>query len=256
MDGLFVRVLGPIRAECRGRAIPLGSPQCKAVLAVLVVRRNELVSVEQLIHSLWADAVPASARAQVQSRICTLRTAVRRGGIADEVLATVRGGYQLRLPEGGLDVDLFHAALATAEDHQRCGRAGEASAVLRQALAGWPGDAYADVDLAITRQAATHLANLRLLAVERWVEAELGAGSAGPLVADLSRLVAEHPYHERLRGHLMRALVGSGRSAEALAVYRAGRRQLVEELGVEPSEELQDLHRCILGGRLVLTSKP
>jgi DNA-binding SARP family transcriptional activator len=245
---MFVRVLGPVAIECQGQQVALGGPQSRALLSLLIVRRGEAVSTEWIIDGLWGEA-PPSARAQVQNRVCRLRSVLDPVGAL--ALETVGTGYRLCVPPGLLDLDVFRANVDSAETYLRQGLPGQAAAVLRDALGIWRDQPYADVDLPVVQEAAKHLAVLRLVAIERWVAAELSGGASGAVLPELSRLVAQHPYHERLRAHLMTALCMSGRAAEALAVYRDGRHRLVQELGIEPSAELQSLHRQILGGRQV-----
>jgi DNA-binding SARP family transcriptional activator len=249
MKTVLVRVLGPVAIECQGQQVALGGPQSRALLALLIVRRGEVVSTEWLIDGLWGGAPPPSARAQVQNRVCRLRSLIRVDPVGGLALESVATGYRLCVPPGMLDLDLFRSTVDAAETYLRQGLAGQAAAVLRDALGIWRDRPYADVDLPVVQEAAKHLAVLRLVAVERWVAAELSGGTTGAVLPELSRLVAEHPYHERLRAHLMTALCMSGRAAEALAAYRDARRRLVQDLGVEPSVELQSLHRQILSGR-------
>lgn len=251
VDGLFVRVLGPIGAEFDGVPLRLGSPQCRAVFALLVLRRNALVSTDQLIESLWLGRPPTTARAQIHNRVSALRRAVSAPGEGSRTtrLESVGTGYRLWLEDGRLDLDLFQAQLRVAEDQWRTGQPSAAAATFRSALDGWTGPAFSDVDARAVRQAANHLADLRLAAVERWIAAESAAGPGPTLIFELARLVAEHPFHERFQAHLMSALARSGRSVEALAAYRDARIRLADELGIEPSEALQALHRAILAGR-------
>jgi DNA-binding SARP family transcriptional activator len=251
MTPMFVRVLGAVTIESQGRQLALGGPQCRAILSLLLVRRGEVASTEWIIDGLWGGAPPPSARAQVQNRVCRLRSVIGVGPVGALALETVGTGYRLCVPPGLLDLDVFRAKVDSADAYLRQGLAGQAAAVLRDALGVWRDRPYADVDLQVVQEAAKHLAVLRLVAVERWVAAELSGGASAAVLSELSRLVAEHPYHERLRAHLMTALCMSGRAAEALAVYREGRHQLVQDLGVEPSAELQSLHRQILSGRQV-----
>jgi len=246
---VFVRVLGPVAIERQGQRAALGGPQARALLALLLVRRGEVVSTEWLIDGLWGETPPPSARAQVQNRVCRLRSVICVEPVGALALETVGTGYRLCVPPGLLDLDLFRGNVDSAETYLRQGLTSQAAAVLRDALGTWRDRPYADVDLPVVQEAAKHLAVLRLVAVERWVAAELSGGAAGAVLPELDRLVAEHPYHERLRAHLMTALCMSGRAAEALAVYRDGRHRLAQDLGVEPSAELQSLHRQILGGR-------
>jgi predicted ATPase/DNA-binding SARP family transcriptional activator len=228
MVGVEVSLLGPVEATRSGRAVDLGGPQQRALLALLALRAGRVVPVGSLIDALWPESPPASAGKVVQTYVSRLRKT-----LGEEAIERRGAGYLLRLaPEA---VDLVQFERLSAE-----GRFAEA-------LALWRGPALADLaGLPRLQAEAERLEELRLQALEERIEADLDAGADAELVAELQALVAEQPLRERPRGLLMRALYRSGRQAEALAVYQQGRRLLVDELGIEPSAELRELHAAVL----------
>jgi predicted ATPase/DNA-binding SARP family transcriptional activator len=239
------RLLGPLEAVEDGRPLALGGRQQRAVLAIMLLHANELVPAERLIDVVWGERPPPTAATTVQVYVSRLRKLLGR-----ELLVTRPSGYILRVPPEQIDVRraerLIAAAHETAEPVRR-------SALLRDALALWRGSALADFaydDFA--RADAERLEDLRLATLESAVEAELELGRHAELVPELEALLEEHPLRERLRELLMLALYRAGRHADALSVYRDGRRRLVEELGLEPGPALQQLERQILAHDPVL----
>jgi DNA-binding SARP family transcriptional activator len=235
-------ILGPVEVVVDGRALQLGGPRPRAVLALLLLRANSVVAAEKLIDELWGDAPPATAANVLQSYVSSLRRVLGR-----DAIETRGRGYALRLPPGTLDLHRFERRAAEGSAALAAGRAQEAADALAEALALWRGPALADVAAdEVARAESARLDELRLAALERRVEAELACGRHADLVGELDALVAEHPLRERLRGFQMLALYRSGRQAEALEAYRAARTRLVDELGIEPGAALQELHRAVL----------
>jgi predicted ATPase/DNA-binding SARP family transcriptional activator len=227
------RVLGPLEVWDDGRRLELGARKQRELLGLLLLRANEVVSVRRLVDELWGEHPPATAAKLVQGYVSALRKT-----IGADVVVTRAGGYLIRVANGELDLQLFEGLLAQAG-----GTPPEVAAeVLREALALWRGPALADLDVV----GAGRLDELRLLARIERIEADLALGCPATLVSELDALVVEHPYRERLRGQLMLALYRTGRQAEALEAYREARRVLAEELGIEPSPELQALQNAIL----------
>jgi DNA-binding SARP family transcriptional activator len=225
------RVLGPLEVEGEAGQVGLGGARQRALLALLLTRANEVVSSDRLIEGLWPSATPRTAANTLQFYVSQLRKVLG----ADRIL-TRSPGYLIRVHPGELDLDRFEHLV---ED-------GSADS-LREALALWRGPALADVAYESFAQAEIHrLEELRLLATERRIEADLATGRDAELVGELEELVREHPLREQLRALLMRALYRSGRQAEALAVYAAARGMLVDELGLEPGPVLRDLEQAIL----------
>ena len=233
------RLLGPFEVLEDDRPVDLPKGKPRALLARLLLDAGRVVSAETLVESIWGDPSPPSAPKVLQVYVSQLRKALGPGRIE-----TRAPGYRLRAERDEYDLGRFEtladAARATSDSVRR-------AQFLAEALALWRGPGLAEFRREpFARPAARRLAELRLGALEARIEAELELGRHERLVAELETLVEEEPLREQLRRQLMVALYRSGRQAEALAVYRAGRRLLVDELGIEPSPELQDLERAIL----------
>jgi DNA-binding SARP family transcriptional activator len=249
-------VLGPLQAYADGRSVAVGGGRQRALLALLLVHAGEVVSRDRLIEELWAGEPPPGGSQSLDAYLSRLRRAFREAG-ADEVLATRAPGYVLQAEE--TDARRFEALAAQSREALAVGDAGRAAPVLAEALALWRGAAYAEVaDEPWARAEAGRLAGLRMSATEDRIEAELALGHHAALVPELEVLVAREPTRERLAGQLMVALYRSGRQADALAAYRAVRRSLVEELGLEPGPELRRLEAAVLAQdpALDLPAKP
>jgi DNA-binding SARP family transcriptional activator len=232
------RLLGPLEVIERDRSLALGGAKQRSLLAVLLLHANELVSADRLIDELWAEAPPATAAKSVQVYVSRLRKELGEGR-----LETRAPGYLLRVDSAEHDLARFRQLTAEAAGAD----ADDAAEKLRQALALWRGPALADLAYEPFAQAEiTRLEELRWAALEQRVDADLACGRHAELVGELEALVAEHPLRERLRAQLMLALYRSARQAEALDAYRAARRELSEELGLEPSDELKRLEQAIL----------
>jgi YVTN family beta-propeller protein len=232
------RILGPLEVRHAGRRLELGAAKRRALLAVLLLRANEAVSSDRLVDELWGSTPPTLAPKLVQGHVSALRKLLGAGRIV-----TRPPGYLIDVGDGELDL-LEFSRLVQAAHGQAPGRAAE---LLREALALWRGPALADVDLeGFAARDVEQLEELRLAALLDRIEADLVLGREAQLVAELEPLVGRHPFNERLRAQLMLALYRSGRQADALASYQQGRRVLVEELGLEPGDELKELERRIL----------
>ena len=239
-------VLGPVEATRGGERLPLGGSKQRALLAVLVLHANEVVSTEQLIDELWADDPPATAVKMVQVYVSRLRHEFERADAENGLLVTSAPGYVLRLARDQADLDRFQG-LAEAGHAARPDRPDEASQLFASALALWRGAALSDVALEPFAQAAIpRLDELRLATLEERIDVDLALGRHGRLVGELRELVGQHPLRERFRLQLMLALYRSGRQAEALEAYRDARVTLSDELGIEPSPELQQLETAVL----------
>src|SRR4051812_1985992 len=215
---------------------------------MLLLRPNELVPADQLIEDLWEGEPPPTASKTLQVHISRLRHALAEGrnGDADPVVTT-RGGYMLRVERDQVDALRFQALASEGTAALVEGAHARASARLRSALGMWRGGALADFTYSsFAQDAIARLEGLRLVALEAAVEAELALGRHAELIPELKFLVKRHPVSEHLRAQLMLALYRAGRQAEALGIYRAGRRVLVDQLGIEPGEELRGLERAIL----------
>ncbi len=244
------RILGPLEAYHGDRQLPLGGIRQRALLAMLLVHANEVVATDQLISELWGEPPPAEASKTLQVTVSRLRKALepdRKAGEASELLITRPPGYELRVEPGQLDLERFEQAAADGRRALEAGDPATASARLQEALAVWRGPALADLAYESFSQGEIgRLDELRLGALEDRLRADLELGRHGELTAELEDLVGRHPLRERLRAQLMLALYRCGRQAEALEVYAKARLALVEELGIEPSRELQELQSAIL----------
>jgi YVTN family beta-propeller protein len=232
------RILGRLEVLEDGRPVALAGAKQRELLAMLLLSAGEVVSRDRLIEGLWGTAPPETATTALQVHVSQLRKLVGR-----DVIMTRAPGYMIDVEEGELDLERFERLVEAARGEEPAA----AAARLREALALWRGPALADIDATEFAEAErARLEERRLEVIEQRIEADLELGRQAELVPELERLVREHPLRERLRGQLMLALYRCGRQADALQAYRAGRRLLDEELGLQPGEELRHLERAIL----------
>ena len=240
------RILGPLEVCADGRAIEIGGPKLRTLLAILLLRANESVPRDVLVHELWGEQPPAGAQGSLEVYVSRLRKALGAAASGSAVV-TRPGAYCLRLADGQLDVRRFERLVQEGRSALAGNLPGQAGESLRAALQLWRGNALADLSSEPFAQVEIRrLEELRLGAIEERLEADLALGRHAELVSELEVLVAAHPLRERLHGQLMIALYRCGRQAEALEAYQAARRTLVEELGLEPGPSLQRLERAIL----------
>jgi DNA-binding SARP family transcriptional activator/tetratricopeptide (TPR) repeat protein len=246
---LRFEILGPVRCWNGATEIDVGSPGQRAVLAALLIRRGRPMSRNELVDALWADDPPAGAANVVHKYVAGLRRALepdRPNRAPSRVVRSVQAGYQIRNEGDQLDLDLFDAHVAAA---RRLSGGGAAQGALREldaALALWQGPPLGGIRGAFVAVEGARLAELRLAIVDERAQTLLDLDRPADLVVDLPALIAEHPFRERLRSHLMLALYRNGRPADALAVYQDARQVMVAELGLEPGPELESLQRQIL----------
>jgi DNA-binding SARP family transcriptional activator len=242
------RILGALEVTAARLPLELGSGRPRALLGLLLLHRNEVLSSERVVDELWGGRpAPASAAKIVHNGVSRLRRALVSGGAPAGLLGTKGHGYVLHVAPGELDADRFELAVAEGRRALAAGAPERASVGLHDALALWRGPALAE--FAFEPFAAADIARLeecRLTAVESRIEADLALGAESTLVGELELLVARHPLRERLRGQLMLALYRSGRQAEALAAFQDARRLLASELGLEPHPTLRRLEHAIL----------
>jgi DNA-binding SARP family transcriptional activator len=238
------RILGPLEVWHAGRRVDVAGARQRALLSVLLLQAGEVVSTDRLIDEVWGDDPPTAGATALRVRISQLRRSL---GPAGELLVTQAPGYVMRLQPDQLDLRRFERLVEDGGEALARGDPPGAAESLRQALALWRGPPLGDVGGApFAPIASARLEELRIVAIELRVEAELRLGQHAPLVAELRALVEEHPLRERLWGLLMTALYRDGRQADALAAYRDARRRLVDEIGLEPGPDLHELERRIL----------
>jgi DNA-binding SARP family transcriptional activator len=235
------RVLGPLEVLDRDGPIELGGPRQRALLAFLLVHANEVVAAERLIEELRSDAESGASALQVA--VSRLRKVLR----AEDRLLTQPPGYLLRVAPDECDRELFEQLFDEARRALEEGQVEAAADTLRRAMALWRGTPFAEFLYEPFAQAEiARLEELRLTCLEARIDADLALGRHTGLVSELEALTRAHPLRERPRAQLMLALYRTGRHAEALDVYQETRRHLVDELGIEPSHHLRDLHQAML----------
>jgi DNA-binding SARP family transcriptional activator len=245
--GVTVGVLGPVRAWRAGRPLPAGPAQRQLVLAVLALRAGTAVPREELVDALWEQA-PASAVNAVHKHVCALRAVLEparpdRGG---QLLATVAGGYELRLAPGAVDALAFAADTARARRAASAGDLPVAAAALAAALGRWRGTALAGLDGPRAGALAQGLHEARLAAAEDHARVLLALGRPGQAAAALVRPAAEHQLRESMCELLMLARYQAGDMPGALVAYHATRQVLAAELGADPGPALTGLLQQIL----------
>jgi DNA-binding SARP family transcriptional activator len=249
VPALRVGVLGPLRVWRGETVVDLGPVQQRVVLAVLALQAGRPVGRQQMINAVWGDAPPRNAVNLVQRHVSGLRRVLepeRPGHAPSGLLVWIDVGYQLTLPKRALDLDVFEGELRRARAARVAGRLREAAEALHSALGLWRGPICDGLSSPFLDAQADRLEESRISVLEERIELDLAVGVRADLIAELRDLVAEHPLRERLHGLLMLALYRAGRQADALAAFRDARRQLREELGIEPAAPLQRLHQQIL----------
>jgi DNA-binding SARP family transcriptional activator len=235
---LEFRILGPLEVVDGEDALHLGGQKQRALLALLLLDPNRVVSTDRIVDALWGEEPPRTAATSLQNFVSQLRKL-----LGPETLVTKPPGYELRLAGEQLDLQRFRRLV----DEARGEPPEERAERLRLALALWRGPPLADLGFeSFAQSEIVRLEESRLAVVEDRIEAELEAGRHAELAGELETLAEEHPLRERLRAQLMLALYRAGRQAEALQIYHDTRRVLVEELGIDPSPSLQHLHGSIL----------
>jgi DNA-binding SARP family transcriptional activator/tetratricopeptide (TPR) repeat protein len=246
---LRVGVLGPVTAWYGDQELSVGQPRQQAVLGILAMRANRVISRGELVDAVWGHDPPASAEGGIYTYVAGLRRIIEptrslRG--PGRVLVSSGAGYVLHLVPGQPDAVSFERHLGRARQLRKGGDAAGAAAELSSALALWRGIAFAGVPGPFAETERVRLGELRSAAAEEQADVLLSLGRHEEVVPDLTAMVADHPLRERMRGLLMTALYRSGRPAEALRVFQEGRRVLAEELGIDPGADLSRIHQQVL----------
>jgi DNA-binding SARP family transcriptional activator len=240
------RILGPMEVLDGLRHVDLPAGRARALLALFILRAGEAVPVDRVIDDLWGEHPPPTVHTIVQGFVSRLRKILEPGRDPREqpaILQTAGQGYRLAIDPQAVDAHRFTRLLDDARNADEEAR----SSTLRGALALWRGPALADFTYEpFAQQAIAALEELRVVAIEERIDADLALGLHGQVVPELKRLITAHPFRERIRGQLMLALYRSGRQRDALAAYRDAREALVEELAIEPGPALRRLERAIL----------
>ena len=235
-------VLGPLEVRDGVSPLPLGGAKQRALLAILLLHRDQVVATDTLVDALWGERPPETAATALHGLISNLRRL-----LGPELIVTRPPGYVVRLGLHRLDLDRFEALAEAGRRALEQHDASKAATSLSAGLELWRGPPLGDVrDIRILQPEIRRLEELRSAVLEDRIEADLALGRAGELVGELESLVAREPFRERLRGQLMVALYRSGRQAQALEVYREGRSTLVGEVGIEPGAALRELQGAIL----------
>src|SRR4051794_24131246 len=238
------RILGPLEALDSERRLPLGGARQRSVLALLLLHGNEALTRDVIIDRLWGDEPPATAAKVLQNCISALRKELPGG---TETLRTVGGAYALTLGPDELDRDRFERLVAEGRAALSEQQHADATERLAQALGLWRGAPLSDFAYEpFAQEEIARLEELRAVALEERIEADLALGRHAQVVGDLEALVRRHPLRERVRGLLMVALYRCGRQAEALETYREGARRLRDELGLEPGPALREIEAKVL----------
>jgi DNA-binding SARP family transcriptional activator len=243
-------VLGPLQIWVRDHECAPRTPKVLQVLAMLLVRANRTVETESLINELWGERPPRSALTTIQTYIYQIRKLIERQQISrrgEDALVTRPPGYLLRIPPEQLDFEQFRQLRHRGRTHLSAGEFREASAALRGALALWSENPLSNVKLG--PQLEAHVADLQeqmRITLQSAIESEMNLGLHRELIGELRSLIATYPLDEWFHQQLMLALDRSGRRSDALHVYRNLRGLLNGELGIDPSEAIQNLHRLLL----------
>ncbi|HEX3794245.1 MAG TPA: BTAD domain-containing putative transcriptional regulator [Acidimicrobiales bacterium] len=244
---LQIRVLGPVEVSWNGAVVDIGGLKARALLSRLLIDRNLTVTVDRLLDSLWTDHDGEGAEISLRSTVSRLRKRLRDAGVEDELIITRAPGYVMQVEAESIDVVRFERLVTEGRNRLAGHDPVGAVSSLQTAEALWCGMAYSEVrDEPFARAEARRLDELRLVAVETRLDAEIGLGRHSNLVGELEALTSAHPMRERLWTQRMLALYRAGRQAEALRVFQELRTILVAELGIEPGHDPTWLEQAIL----------
>jgi DNA-binding SARP family transcriptional activator len=238
-------ILGSLEVGPPQRRIQITAPKQRAVLAALLLGANNEVPLDELMRFVWDGRPPATAQTTLQSYIYRLRQILRP--LPGVRLRTNIDSYVLDVERADTDLWYFRGEIDEARQKARLGQPAESVAGLRRAIAVWRGNSLSGIPGQTIAQEARVLEGERIAAYEELFDTEISLGNARQIIPELHKVVSVYQYHEVFRAQLMLALYASGRQAEALQNYALIRRWLRDRLGIEPGQELQQLHRSILG---------
>jgi serine/threonine-protein kinase PknK len=239
-------ILGPLTAGVDGQRVELGGRKQRDLLAMLLIDPNRCIPASRIADALWRGEPPASADVTLRTHVSHLRRRLATIG-AQDALVTRQAGYGLFLHPDQVDAAQFEHLLGLGQQALGLGEPQRAARLLADALRLWRGPVLDDLDPPeFAHTEAARLEELRLVALDHRIDADLTLGRHRAVIAELQRLVVAHPFRERLHCQLMLALYRSGRQADALAVSSSVRRQLAHELGVDPGPALRELETAIL----------
>jgi SARP family transcriptional regulator, regulator of embCAB operon len=246
--GLDFGALGPLQMLVHGRPVAIGAPKQRAVLAMLLLNRNRPVSVDALIDAVWEHEPVPAARTSIHSYVSRLRGLIGSAGVdANQVLASAAPGYQLSVDDADCDLGRFIAEKNAGVHASAAGRFEDAGKHLSAALGEWRGPVLDDLhEFAFVDTFATALTEVRMVAHTALAEAEIACGRADAVIPRLEMLSAQHPFRERLWAQLITAYYVVERQSDALDAYRRLKKNLAENLGIDPGPTVSALHERIL----------
>lgn len=228
------------------RSVRLNASKTRQLLAFLLIRKHEVISVDTLIEELWGEEQPRSATTTLRTHIHNVRRLlVEESGTpaAHDVLVTRQAGYELRVDDDQVDARVFERLVDQGRAYLDRAELEAGAARLREAVALWRGPAFAHIELgSVLRAHAIHLEEKRIQAIHLRIEAERSLGRDQDLIPELRSLAVTHPYNEAFHAQLIESLYRSGRRAEALQAYQQLRSNLHRDLGIAPAPEIQELH--------------
>ncbi|MBN3930681.1 AfsR/SARP family transcriptional regulator [Streptomyces verrucosisporus] len=244
---LSFRLLGPLAVHGTNGEVKLSGKRQNILLTMLLIENDRVIEAPRLIQAIWNDSPPATARSQIRICVSSLRRQFAAGGVAASI-ETHKTGYRLRAPAEEIDLHLFGELLARTRAQARTADRESTVRMFREALGLWRGPVGAGLDSPLLEGITLKFHEDRYSALEECFELELELGNHRKILGELARHVAEHPFRETLAAQLMLALFHSGRTADALALFRKTRRMFCDELGIEPGERLRSIERFIFDG--------
>ncbi|MGW1728322.1 BTAD domain-containing putative transcriptional regulator [Streptomyces sp. NPDC002306] len=253
---LSFKVLGPLAVSAGEESVALGGGRQRTILALLALTPGRVVPVDTMVDAVWNSNPPPTARTQVAICVAALRKLFKSAGVSDDVIVTAHPGYVLNTEGHRFDSADFTHLVEQAEQAVAEGRLTDAAQLHGQAQRLWRGPAFAGVGAQPIEDEAARLEEHRLNAYDDLTLVHLELGRHQELIPELAAMVREHPLRERTRHHLMLAQYRSGRRADAMETYRDARDQFIEELGIDPGPDLNELHDAILRDDPSLASAP